>query len=547
MKPRFWETLGIEPTIDQRAIRKAYGGQLKSIDVDAEPASFIALRQARDAALAWSADPHDYQQEEIEEGPDEDLDPLADERDDDSIWARPEPEPPQRTGPWDEDDPDSDIARLHELLFSDSPEDDLHAKVRRATEKLLGHAALDEIGRAEAVERWMADAIVVGIPRSDAMIAPAMRRFGWPARAEAYDCPPAIFDVLDRYRDCLFRNRIHADDSADSRVLKALTAPPPAHAGILLPIRVRAFLQAVRTRHPSVERDLDPESLAWWDEYLDRCRLSFPWPAALMLGAGLLLFDRVSGVSTLPPLLAVLASFGGAVLWTAIRHKIERRSTIDYDDELPAPSKSQWAAIIGLLALPVAALLTPLSAPAFLGFACAAGLLALFAGPSPPPSGEPMIDRIWQARLALLVPAAWLHAPLWIGPEWAQVFIPLCAASWTGLRHGERLREGILQEDKDNKLAKQLRGALMILGMILWVKLFSRMDAPADALLPLLLLTPVLLLIIHQVLDPPNPGQTEWKATSLIAVAAVVVGGPLAASLLVVWRSGRTVANLQAG
>ncbi|MEC7119814.1 MAG: hypothetical protein VXW65_07930 [Pseudomonadota bacterium] len=46
-----WQVLAIEPTTDQRAIRRAYAKKLKTIDQDLEPARFIALRDALDAAF----------------------------------------------------------------------------------------------------------------------------------------------------------------------------------------------------------------------------------------------------------------------------------------------------------------------------------------------------------------------------------------------------------------------------------------------------------------------------------------------------------------
>ncbi|MEB3753354.1 hypothetical protein [Acinetobacter sp. MD2(2019)] len=41
-----WEKLDLEPTIDQRQIRKAYAKQLKLIDQDTQPEAFIELREA---------------------------------------------------------------------------------------------------------------------------------------------------------------------------------------------------------------------------------------------------------------------------------------------------------------------------------------------------------------------------------------------------------------------------------------------------------------------------------------------------------------------
>jgi hypothetical protein len=49
-----WRRLGIEPTTDQGAIRRAYADALRAMDVDADVAGFAALRDARDTVLAWA-------------------------------------------------------------------------------------------------------------------------------------------------------------------------------------------------------------------------------------------------------------------------------------------------------------------------------------------------------------------------------------------------------------------------------------------------------------------------------------------------------------
>ena len=49
-----WDALGIEPTRDVRAIRKAYAVRLRATDADADPAGFMALRSAFEAALKWA-------------------------------------------------------------------------------------------------------------------------------------------------------------------------------------------------------------------------------------------------------------------------------------------------------------------------------------------------------------------------------------------------------------------------------------------------------------------------------------------------------------
>ena len=48
-----WALLGIAPTDDKKEVKRAYARKLKTIDVDADPAAFVRLREALDAAVEW--------------------------------------------------------------------------------------------------------------------------------------------------------------------------------------------------------------------------------------------------------------------------------------------------------------------------------------------------------------------------------------------------------------------------------------------------------------------------------------------------------------
>jgi hypothetical protein len=50
-----WEVLGIAPTADTAAVRRAYVAKLRAIDVEHAPAAFIRLREAYERALAADA------------------------------------------------------------------------------------------------------------------------------------------------------------------------------------------------------------------------------------------------------------------------------------------------------------------------------------------------------------------------------------------------------------------------------------------------------------------------------------------------------------
>ena len=50
----FWETLGLEPTEDAAAIRRAYAERAKACHPEEDQEGFLKLRQAYQAALAWA-------------------------------------------------------------------------------------------------------------------------------------------------------------------------------------------------------------------------------------------------------------------------------------------------------------------------------------------------------------------------------------------------------------------------------------------------------------------------------------------------------------
>jgi hypothetical protein len=115
-----WDQLGLEPTDETRAIRRAYSKRLKAIDVDADPGAFIALRYALNTALAMAATMTLAIEPIVSGGGDEGLSPTKPPAD---HATEPERRAPERARP-DVEFADGDVdpaipARLNTLLFDE--------------------------------------------------------------------------------------------------------------------------------------------------------------------------------------------------------------------------------------------------------------------------------------------------------------------------------------------------------------------------------------------------------------------------------------------
>lgn len=268
-----WKRLGIAPTEDSRAIRKAYAARLKGIDPEQDPQAFIALREARDAALGLIdlPLPAPAVQRAPEEAPQLRPEPKAAA----AAETREPPPPRPRKSPWQLPTLEEHQARLSALLFApgrDSVDADALAAEAAA---LLRHPDLTLIGRAEQVEAWLAHAIVDAIPRSDALLAPAIAHFGWGEKAKAWNCPWPIEAAVARAADCRFRDAAWSGDHGPA--MRVLAKPPPARTNALIAWAVGELLTEIRDNHPSLERDFDPDTIAWWDAELEARRRRFPW------------------------------------------------------------------------------------------------------------------------------------------------------------------------------------------------------------------------------------------------------------------------------
>ncbi|HVM79571.1 MAG TPA: J domain-containing protein [Stellaceae bacterium] len=172
-----WEELGIAPTSDARAIRRAYAQRLRDAHPDRDPQAFQRLRLALERAIAWA---------ERSSGGAEPSEILSEE--DEGAFGEEAREPP----------PTDDIDRAEPPEID--PEDDLEAAAARRRFEAAGaavdtEAAFAEFSRSAArglwslteQERFVADLMKVAVEDLDLPVA----RFAEIARAADWDRPLA--------------------------------------------------------------------------------------------------------------------------------------------------------------------------------------------------------------------------------------------------------------------------------------------------------------------------------------------------------------------
>lgn len=140
---------------------------------------------------------------------------------------------------------------------------------------LLRHPDLAAIACAERIEARLAQALADSIPRSDALIAPAMARFDWAEKAKGWACPWAIEAAAARYRDCWLRDRAYKGEHGPA--MRVLAGPAPKKTNFLIAWAMANFLDEMRDDYPSVEREFDAATVAWWDDELERRRGRLSW------------------------------------------------------------------------------------------------------------------------------------------------------------------------------------------------------------------------------------------------------------------------------
>lgn len=294
MRARDWSTLGLERTDDVTAIRRAYARRLKATDVDADPAAFIALREALERALAYAAGRQRGDRDEPADLPSPDM-AAAGYSLAEPVFAGPPAAAvePAAGEPAAGEDPDERFAALEALLFTPAADggDDYRfpdeAELVAAMRAVLDHPGMVSVDRGARIEAWLAQLLFDAVPRSDPVIGLAIDRFGWENRAGTWDQPWLLEELVSRRRAFRLADEVAAPGHPLHKAWRDLTGDAESLGlrSIARGDEVGRLLGHIREQCPAAEERLNPYRVALWDERLNRSVESrLKWAGLAFLG-----------------------------------------------------------------------------------------------------------------------------------------------------------------------------------------------------------------------------------------------------------------------
>lgn len=278
-----WGVLGIAPSNDKRAIKRAYAGLLKNIDVAQDPQAFIALRRAYDQASRLAdlvslpdagATTFSPTISEPREGVSDDITTNSDK------WhpRRVSATEPHQYKEASAEEPVGDMEQIGKLL------NDLDREVNRADEndvEKIGHifgeltaiSGMDNIAIRNIVEQRILN-ICSPLEGSHYLIILAYRYFAWGALSENYDTKPPLSTIIALYPGAVLWRSLKygadselAPDPAEKRIYDWIASGPRPSWNPLFWMRrkkVMKFVINAEDRYPNLLNYFGREKIAPW-------------------------------------------------------------------------------------------------------------------------------------------------------------------------------------------------------------------------------------------------------------------------------------------
>lgn len=278
MTQSVWEILGIAPTDDPAAIRRAYAVRLRAVHPEDDAAGFMALRTAyedavvmvRSGQLAPFQPPPDRPERQTVE-----RDDSTPSRLETSEAARSRPAfPDTLTIDQTLDELRLDEAREPELqslrreLFIALDQQDAARRGPAALQRIFASRAMDSSRLYFETETWLAMLLAGNSAETECLIEPAIAYFAWSDPGD---------EAVNRYsvqvllrRDALAFRDVLSDRRHDlHKAFLALRAPPwgldRARYDVTFGLRPRvARLLRECDQNPELERLMNKEAVIWW-------------------------------------------------------------------------------------------------------------------------------------------------------------------------------------------------------------------------------------------------------------------------------------------
>ncbi|HEU4780744.1 MAG TPA: hypothetical protein VFS58_12755 [Steroidobacteraceae bacterium] len=272
-----WATLGIAPTSDKQALRRAYAARLKVTNPEDDPEGFKKLREAYEFALSLGS----YALVDEQERDDQDSAPCVP-----LVETAAPPQPPSDATAMALES--ALMALTHELRHGGEPD---ARKVQGLLEKILDPANLERLDLLQRADESLAELLASSIPRSDPFLALANERLEWDQRLQDTSLSHFASQVVSRIHALGYSEELKSGSGEEASAWARLSAPPnPAlrwtHAFLLNHSSwpELTLIHKLEDEHPELLSELNEDNVRWWLRFEQRPRIS-----AMTVGAWLLL------------------------------------------------------------------------------------------------------------------------------------------------------------------------------------------------------------------------------------------------------------------